>query len=192
MSATDVSICSNALLMLGAQTINSLADNTDRARLASNLYPTVRDAVLRSFPWNCCITRVALSPDVTPPAFDWSYQFTLPGDFIKAMSVGESGAEVDFAIEGRKLLSDDNPCYLRYIQRNTNSGSWDDGLVLVVTYAMAAAMAYPITQSATLQQTMEQKAALIMRQARSVDAQDDTPQMIGDERLLASRFGTTL
>lgn len=37
--ATGVSICSNALLMLGSQTINDFQDqlNLDRAKLCSNL-----------------------------------------------------------------------------------------------------------------------------------------------------------
>lgn len=190
MSATQVSISSNACLLLGAQPINAVEESSDRARLAASLYPTIRDATLRAFPWNCCLKRVALAPDAETPAFDWAYQFTLPSDFLKAIAVGEMGAEVEFRIEGRKLLSDTNPCYLLYVFLNDNPGTWDPGLVHVVTTAMAAAMAYPITQSAALQQTMEQKAAVVMKQAKAVDGQDDTPETLGDFRLLASRFGS--
>lgn len=35
---SHVSICSNALLMLGAQPINDFSESNDRARLMSNLY----------------------------------------------------------------------------------------------------------------------------------------------------------
>lgn len=188
MSATDVSICSNALLMLGAQPINDLTDDNDRARLASNLYESVRNSILRGFPWNCCIKRVALDPDTDTPAFDWTYQYTLPGDFVKALSVGELGAEKEFRIEGRKLLCDDTPLYLRYVFRNDNPGSWDDGLVHVVTMAMAAAMAYGITQSAALQDSLWQKSELALKRAKSVDGQDDTGETFGDFHLLRSRF----
>ena len=66
--ATKVSICSNALLLLGDKTINSLDEGTDRASLASNLYDSVRDSLLRSHPWNCAVKRVILAPDTeTPP-----------------------------------------------------------------------------------------------------------------------------
>lgn len=188
MSATDVSICSNALLMLGAQPINDLAENSDRARLASNLYHQERDALIREYPWNCCITRVALSPDSTLPAFDWNYQFTLPADFVKVLAVGELGAEREFRIEGRKLLSDDNPCKLRYIFRNTNPATWDDGLVRVLTLRMASAMAYGITQSASLQQSIAQQAEMALKRAKAVDGQDDTPETMGDFHLLRARF----
>lgn len=187
--ATDVSICSNALLMLGAQPINDLAENNDRARLASNLYPAVRNYVLRRHPWNCAVKRVALAPDVATPAFDWSFQFTLPSDYMRALSVGESGAEIEFKIESGKLLCDDNPCLLRYIWRNENPGTWDDMLVWGMTVSMKAVMAYPITQSTSLEQLVEDALKDVLKQARAVDGQDGSPETFGDSPLMSARMG---
>jgi len=149
MPATDVGICSNASLLLGGQPINDLAESTDRALLAANLFEQVRDSVQRSHPWNCCIKRVLLAPDETRTPFDWPYQFTLPSDYLKALSVGEAGGEAAFRIEGCRLLCHDNPARLRYIARNTNPATWDTMLVRAMTLAMAAEMAYAITQSAS-------------------------------------------
>jgi hypothetical protein len=73
MAASRVSICSNALLLLGGKTINALDEDNDRARLASNLFEPVRNYVLRRHPWNCAVKRVTLSPDVDTPAFDWAF-----------------------------------------------------------------------------------------------------------------------
>lgn len=188
--ATDVSICSNALLKLGAQPINDLSESSDRARLASNLYASVRDSMLRSHPWNCCIKRVVLSPDTTAPAFDFDYQFSLPNDYERALSVGESGIEATFKIEGLKLLSDDNPLYLRYVSNETNPAKWDSMLVMGMELAMAAAMAYAITQSASMRDSMRQELEMHMKRARAVDGQDDTPETMGDTPLINSRFGT--
>jgi hypothetical protein len=189
MSATEVSVCSNALLMLGAQPINDLAEDSDRARLAANLYPSVRDFVLRRHPWNCAVKRVSLAPDLATPAFDWAFQFTLPSDYMRTLSVGESGAEAPFKIESGKLLCDDNPCLLRYIWRNENPGTWDDMLVWGMTVSMKAVMAYPITQSTSLAQVIDDALKDVLKQARAVDGQDDTPETMGDSPLLNSRFG---
>jgi hypothetical protein len=188
MSATDISICSNALLMTGAKPINDFSENSDRARLVSNLYPMVRDYVIRSHPWKCCTKRDVLSPDVDAPAFDWAYQYTLPADFVKPLSVGEYGAEDEFKIEGRKLLCDSNPLYLRYVFRNTNPGTWDDGLVYAVTMSMKQVIAYPITQSASLEQLVNAELQPLLKQQRAIDGQDQTPDTFGDFRLLRSRF----
>lgn len=189
MAASDISICSNALLLLGAKTISSFDENNDRARLASNLYPMIRNYLLRSHPWNCAIKRVALAPDATAPEFDWDNQFTLPGDFMRVLAVGEADAEVEFKIESGKLLCDENPCYLRYVWRNEDPATWDDMLVWGMTQAMKAAFAYPITQSTSLEDLVDKACEKVLKKARAVDGQDDTPDTLGDSPLLNSRFG---
>lgn len=186
--ATEVSICSNALLMLGDKPIASFDEGTERANLASNLWDDVRDSVLRSHPWNSCIKRVSLAPESTPPAFDWPFSYVVPGDFLKALAVGELGSETEFRLEGGKLLTDVNPCLLRYIFRNDNPATYDPLLVDALTVEMAHRMAYAITQSASMVDQMAAKADRIMRRARSVDGQDDTPETFGDSPLLASRY----
>ena len=44
--ASEVGICSNALRKLGDESITSLTDNSDRARLCNNIYPEVRNELL--------------------------------------------------------------------------------------------------------------------------------------------------
>jgi hypothetical protein len=189
--ATGVSICSNALLMLGSQTINDFEDqqNLDRAKLCANLYPTVRDDMLRSHPWNCCIRRAVLAPDAVAPLFGYSHAFELPADFSRVLEVGSRGCQIDYLVEGRTIQANTTVLELRYVFRNEVENTWDAHLVKLVTLAMAAAMAYPVTQSAAMQQTMEQKLETSLRRARAVDGQEDPPQTLGDERLLAARFG---
>ncbi len=186
--ATSVSICSNALLMLGAQTINDLDEGTDRARLAANLYPQVRDEMLRSHPWNCAIKRVVLAPDVAMPPFGYTYQFTLPSDWIRTLSVGDYGEEIDFRSEGRRILADTDTLKLRYVFHNTNEATWDAGFVESMQLAMAARMAYAITQSASLEELRVRELEMALKRARAADGQDDPPETLGDFRLLSSRY----
>lgn len=190
MGASQVSICSNASLMLGGHPINAMDEPTDRARLASNIWPQLRDYVLRAHPWNCAVKRVALPPETTAPAFDWDYQFTLPADYMRALSVGEAGAEVDFKIESGKLLCNQNPALLRYIWRNDEPTTWDDMLVWAMTNAMRAAMAYPTTQSASLSQTVNDALREVLKRARTVDGQDQTPDGLDYSPLMAARLGS--
>jgi hypothetical protein len=183
-----VSICSNALLMNGAQTINALDDSSDRARQCANLYPTVRDYVLSTHPWNCCIKRVLLSPDTDVPAFDWSAQFTLPADFLRLLATGEDGYEPDHMIESGKILMNQSTLKLRYVWKNTVEDTWTPLLIMAVTMAMRQALAYPITQSTSLEQLIDQAIEPILKRARTTDSQDQPPQTLGDFRLLQARF----
>ena len=189
--ASQVSICSNALLMLGAQTINTLADTSDRAVMCLNFYPDVLDSVLRSHPWNCCIKRAVLAANATAPAFDYAYSFNLPADWLRTLSVGEYGYETDYKSEGRQILSDDDVLMLRYVFRNTDESTWHAGLVEAVTLAMAERLAYPITQSASMQQSMMQKLQMVLKRARAEDGQEDPPETLGDFRLLSSRYASS-
>ena len=188
--ASQISISSNALIMLGAQPISDVNENNDRARIAAALFPEVRDQLLRSHFWNCCTKRVSIAADSDAPAYDYAYQYTLPSDFIRVVVCGEYGMESDHRVEGRKILCDDTPLNLRYIFRNEDVGTWDALLVHAMTLSMAARMAYAITQSASLEQVRFQELQQLLKQARAVDGQDDPPETMGDFRLLAVRSGS--
>lgn len=189
MTTSAVSICSNALLDVGAQTIASFDEASDRATIVANRWESVRDAVLRSHPWNCAVRRVILAPEVGTPAFDYAYAFALPGDWLRTLQVGEYGQEIDYKTESGTILAHVTALRLRYIWKNTEPASWDSMLVEGMTRAMAAAIAYPITQSASLAELKEQTFRDFMRQTRAVDGQDDPPEQLGDTRLFNARFG---
>ncbi|UXZ44500.1 hypothetical protein [Pseudomonas soli] len=189
--ATGVSICSNALLMLGAQTINDFQDqqNLDRAKLCANLYPSQRDSLLRAHPWNCCIKRIVLAPLAEAPAFGYSNAFELPADCLRVLEVGSGGCQIDYLVESRTIQADTTVLELRYVFRNEAESTWDTHLIDLMTAAMAAVLAYPVTQSTSERDSREAKLAQLMKQAKAADGQEDPPQMLGDERLMRSRFG---
>lgn len=193
--ATAVSICSNGLLRLGADPISSFDEadltgsNIERARLAANLWPTVRQSVLRSHPWNCAIARALLSPDAVAPAFGYAYRFLLPPDWLRTLQVGtDADSLIDFQPEGRYLLCDESSLPLVYVFDNVNPGSWDSLLVEAFELAMATAMAYPVTKSAAAMQGYSEMATASFKKARSTDGQDAPAQTLGDFPLFTSRF----
>jgi len=186
--ASAVSICSNAYLSLGDKSLSSFEESNDNAERAANLFPSVRDFILRSHPWNCAVKRVALSPDETPPAFGYSYQFTLPGDWLRTLSIGEPGDDIDHVTENMKILANTNVLYLRYIFRNIEVNSWDAMLIHCMEKAMAAALAYPVTQSTSLKEACVKEVNDALKTARAVDGIEDPPEDFGDFPLLRSRF----
>ena len=192
MSATsEVQICSNALLLLGQSPISSLSDpdgtGSSSVLLCANLWPMVRQSVIRSHPWNCCMKRVVLAPDSATPAFDWSYQFTLPGDNLRVWTVGTDNVALEWFIENGKLLQDDAVCYLRYMFDNTDVTTYDAMLTLAMTSGMAAALAYPVTKSQTNQDAMVKLHQFHLKQARTVDGQEGTGEQSPDSPLIRVR-----
>lgn len=186
--ATAVSICSNALLMLGDKPINSFAEASDRAKLAANLWPQLRDYVLRSHPWNCAVKRQVLSPLTAAPAFGFNYAFLLPSDWLRTLQIGEDGERPEYRIESRNILMNEGTCKLRYIWRNDNPATWDALLVHAMTLVMKAAFAYPITQAGSIEQLAQQVLAPILKQARAVDGQEDDVDYLDDSPLYVAGF----
>lgn len=186
--ASSISICSNALLALGAHPINSFDENTPHALLCSNIYPTVRNDLLRKHPWNCAVKRVVLSPNSAVPAFGFGYQFPLPGDLIRILSVGEEWEDTHYRIEGNKLMANQNVIRLRYIFRNEDESTWDAALVNLAEAMIAAKLAYAVTASASLRDSLTQEAAYLLRQAKAIDGQEDPPEELGGYPTYESRF----
>ncbi|GAB2493939.1 hypothetical protein [Arenimonas alkanexedens] len=178
-----VQICSNALVMLGDKTVASFNEDPDRVTVVSNLWPLVRLSVLRAHPWNSACKRVVLSPDAAGPAFGpWTYQFTVPGDFVRVNSVGIDGCEDPYMLEGRKLLMDTSICHLRYVFDQEDPSQWDSLLVDVMTYAMAARAAYAITGSTSLAEAMAGQFQNMLKTAKAVDGQENPPETLGNFR----------
>ncbi|VEI61594.1 hypothetical protein [Serratia rubidaea] len=185
---SSVSICSNALLLLGDGPINSFDEGTDHARLCANLYPSVRDDLLRKHPWNCAVKRVVLSPSAIVPVFGFRFQFPLPGDMVRILSIGAPWEYEAYRVEGNKILANMQSLHLRYVFRNENEATWDPALVQLAEVTMAAKLAYAVTGSASLRDALTQEAAFLLRQAKAIDGQEEPPEELGGYPTLESRF----
>ena len=85
--ASIVDICNGSLNQLGASTILTLTEDSKNARLCNARYTQVRDSLFRSHPWNCLTKRVELARDTDTPAWGFSYQFTLPADCLRVLTI---------------------------------------------------------------------------------------------------------
>ena len=175
--ATEVSICSNALRKLGDDPITSLTEDTERARLCNAFYETARDSLLRSHPWNFAITRATLAQLSTTPAYGFAYQYALPTDPYCLRVLEMEYQDYIFKIEnlatvGRVLLSDESTAKILYVGRITDTTLFDSLFVDTLTAHLSAKLAYPITNSTTLQAQMQQLYQAKLSEARSVDGQE--------------------
>jgi hypothetical protein len=187
--ATDVSICSAALSLLGDKPISSLTEpNRVAATLCANIYPLARSDILRRHPWNCLGKRVVLPPMVDKPAFEWSYQFTPLGDMLRIITVGYDGAPEPYRFEGGVILLNSSVCRLHYLS-NLGEGFWDAQLVDVMIKRMAKDLAYPITKSATLASEKANEFKEAWKAATATDGQENPPEEFIDSPFLQARGG---
>lgn len=187
--ASSVEICSSALLLLGDSPIASFTESTARARYCANLYPIAKRAILRAHPWNCAIKRVNLAPESTTPAFGWRYQFARPSGWLRTIQVGEDG-ELEYQMEGVRFLANTNVLPLVYVEEVSES-SWDALLTDLMVKRMEMDLAYPITKSTSLRDSLKQEfyqpGVGVLARAKAVDGQENPPEDWNDSPFLSIR-----
>ena len=192
--ASTVEICNGALNQLGATTILSLTEDSKNARLCNARYTQVRDSLFRSHPWNCLIKRVELAKDTETPSWGFSYQFTLPADCLRVLTI--LNYDYDYKIEGRKIVANHGTVKIQYVARITDANQYDELLRETISASLAADIAYAVTSSNPTAQNMYNLFQDKLREARFVDAtegQNANPDngqsdVIGSSSFINSRY----
>ena len=189
---SKVDLANEALLLLGANTITSFTDNDSNAVLVNRFYDSERDALLRSHRWNCAVTTANLASLADTPIIDWEFKFTLPTDpyCLRVLDVRTVTGDIklDFAIQGRELLTEESAIDITYIQRLEDTMLYDSLLYQALVFRMAWKLAFPVTRSNTVMQQMAQLYDAIVRDSRAVDSQECTPETIETETLTDLRL----
>ena len=167
---SSVDLCNSALNMIGASNITSFTEDSKAARLCNQRYDFIRDKVFRSHNWNCLLTRVVLTPDGTSPSFEFANQFTLPTDPFCLRPMNLDASSIVYNVEGRKILTDESTINLIYVARILDVNTYDVALMETISIALAADFAYPLTNSVSLGQAMQQKYDKMVSEARFLDA----------------------
>jgi hypothetical protein len=203
MAAGDsaLSICSDALLMLGAKPISSFTEGTDEASICDRLYPDIRDQTLMVYPWSFSFKKVQLARLVTTPTNEFKYEYQMPSDRLGApRAVYPSNAvsghiTFDYRIMGSKLLSNEEQIYVdyQYYVPETEMPVW---FVQLLKYMTAWHIASPITdqvekaqywQSVAVGSPGENGRGGYMRTAMNIDGQNQPTNSIKDFSLIAVR-----
>lgn len=190
--ASVVQMCNSALNQLGAASITALTDNTKNARLCSERYPTVRDAVFRSHPWNCLIKRQTLAQDATAPTWGFAYQFTLPSDCLRLL--GLNAYNSDHKVEGRKVLCNESSIKIVYISQITDPNEMDVLVRETISAGLASDIAYAITANLQVAKLMNEKYQFKLSEAKHTDAGEGynrDPEMGQVDQIITEDFITS-
>lgn len=189
---TKLSICSDALIMLGATALSSFSDGTDEAQVADRLYDDVRDTLIMQYPYSWTIKKVKLSRLADAPVNEWKYKYALPGDILgnpKAVFINASagGRPVrDFEIYSGGLYSSYEEVWVDY-QFLPEPAIFPQYFVRLLKTALAAEFAEPITDQITKADYFHNRAygspsdnmrGGLVRVAINIDGADRPPQTI--------------
>lgn len=188
MATTALSLCSQALVKIGANGIVSFNENTAEAEVASYLYSSVRDALLSSYPWRFATTQSQLVRFATTPQTDYQYSFALPKDFLRALSLGTvyKGYGTDYRICENELQTNQKDVILTYIFRPQEE-MFPAFFAEALVSKLAAEFCLPLTESTSRAEYLNKRAQTDISSARLIDAQQAMPKVIDDFSLIGVR-----
>jgi hypothetical protein len=181
--ATDISMCSNALLLIGHGTISSFTEGGAGALVASNLYQSSYENLLSLHRWRFASGKVNLSRLTATPINDFKYAYQLPADYMVANRVIPQS---DYEIFGDKIYSDQQSLALDYIFKPAET-SLPAYFVKLMEMYLASQFAVPVTDNSAKGQLYAQFYEAQMRQAKFADASSRPPDAVADNPFWAAR-----
>jgi len=177
--ASAVDIANSALNLLGASTISAFTDDSKNARLINQRYEPVRNRVFRSHAWNCLHKRVQLAQNSTAPVVEYSHAYALPSDCLRVLKIHNGttdsiASSIDYKLEGRNIVTDEGTVFIIYIALDTDPNNYDTYLQESISHQLAADLAYAVTNNATLADKYMVRADERLREARFIDATENS------------------
>ncbi len=179
-------VCNLSLSRIGAKrlkysddTETDLAANTTLQAIQCNLhYEQTVLALLRSNWWTFARKRKALVRDTETPPFEFTYQYVLPDDYLRPISIWENRFQDDplygSMIEDKKLLSNNTEVNLRYVRKVTNVTEFDPLFIEVLVLVLAKKLFPPLggTKSATFMKGLKKDITEVTSKARVINKQE--------------------
>lgn len=200
---TDISICSDALTLLGASTISSFSEGTPAATACSRLYPDLRDTIISRYPWSWSMKKVKLARLATAPLNEWKYAYQLPGGILTGVqAIFDSGSDGARSINSGWEIYEDQvftnleTVYIDY-QQTVSEADMPPYFVRLLRTAMAAELAIIITDQASKADffrsqafgtPMENGRGGLFREAANIDSRSQLSPVIEDYSLIEVRY----
>jgi hypothetical protein len=183
-TTSDISICSNALLLLAHPSINSFDEIGAGASLCKSLYPNTYRTFLSTSNWNFATKIAQLSMLLeTPTNKDYQYQYQMPSDVIR---VNSTNPVSDYVIMGDKLLSNSKNLFLEY-QAYVDEINLPASAVDAIQNLMASKLAYPLTNDGKKTELYSNLYNMSLQNAKFVDSQNDPNSGFEDNSLVDVR-----
>jgi hypothetical protein len=197
MAVTDIDICAQALVMIGAEPIASFEDGTTESIACENMYEnTVREEMGR-YRWRFATSQQLLSrlSDDDGPATKWDAAYQLPaGNPILLMpsTVFVNDRPINFDRYEDNIFCDAaaaDSVYLEGVWR-VDEQFWPAYFVSIIIYRMASLLAHSVGAQVDTAELLDRRAVRQGAIARSLDAQNRTAPRIhsGERRLVDYRY----
>lgn len=199
-STADIDLTNQALRMLGEFGVTSFTEGTDLAESCNRIVATTLRALMVAHPWRFTMRKAMLAQVAEAPLTEWAYQHAMPPEqiFIRAVRPAPKAPPADeWEIFENRILSNHATLYCDY-QVQIDSAAWPAWFTNLARNALAADLAIAVGAGTTAADAffrrafgspMENGSGGLMRVARNLDSQQQTPQRIPTTPLVTARWG---
>jgi hypothetical protein len=199
-SLADIDLTNQALRLLGEFDVTSFDEGTDLAESCNRIVATTLRALMVAHPWRFTMRKAMLAQVAEAPLTEWAYQHAMPPEqiFIRAVRPASKAPPADeWEIFENRILSNHATLYCDY-QVEIDSAAWPAWFTNLARNALAADLAIAVGAGTTAADAffrrafgspMENGSGGLMRVARNLDSQQQTPQRIPTTPLVTARWG---
>ena len=189
---SQVSICNQALTTLGAKAILNIDEQTTEGKLCKLHYQTTLDSMLESASWSFATKRIKLPLSAQAPQAPWIGKYLIPVDMLRVL---ECGDEPDFywenttnwQVEGKYINTMGENCYVRGLTNDIGDANFTPSFNQAFAARLAADLCLAITQSASLTNSLYQKAGELMQIAITMDSMQGRTRKLRSGKYLNAR-----
>lgn len=183
MAATSpVSLCSNALILLGGQPISSFTDGSTESQIASLLYENTYHAMLTETQWHFATKTAKLARHTERPDNGYNYKFQLPSDHLYVVKCSDR----DYEIYERDVYANSEEVTIMYVYP-VDEANLPPYFAKALEYNLAAQFAIPLTDSSTKANFYANVYQSAIKKARFADASQRPPSAIEDSPYIQAR-----
>jgi len=182
-NTSNISLASNALLLLGHEPIASFTEGTAGATIAANLYDTAYLSVLTNHRWRFATKQARLARLAETPINDYTYAFQLPSDCIYLIKVDAQNYEVF----GDKLYCNSSELLADYTYK-VDEDRLPPYFTKMLEFFLAAQFAVSLTGSIEKGEFFSKLYVNELKKAKFADS-TQTPQVtFSDSRYITARY----
>ena len=183
MAISALSLCSNALTLLGANSIASFIEGSAESEVAALLYETTYHAMLTETQWHFATRTASLARHTETPDNNFKYKYQLPIDCLYVAKASSKRYE----IYERDLYSDHKEVDIEYVYP-VDENNLPAYFAKALEYNLAAQFAIPITENTTKAEFFANMYQVVIRKARYADASQRPNIPIQDSPYIHARF----
>jgi len=177
MSISKTEICNKALTLVGANSIVSITDDSQNARILNRVYELSLKSILSEAPWVFALRRTLLAQSAD--TLEWydtneNYVYVKPNEMIRAFRANDDDAI--WRQHGEYIISDTNDLGLEYTYFLDTPSKYTTSFVEAFVDKLCSDIAFMVLNSKTVAQGfLEKYEEVSLAKALAENAQVGTP-----------------